>query len=94
MRLILKGKWMYLYQAIDKYGATKAIRQHGKSNRINIDKSDANKAALNAINQSYSKDKQIEICQTKYLNNMIEQDHRFIKKRTQANSRLQVILWS
>lgn len=24
----------------------------------------------------------IEICQVKYLNNMIEQDHRFIKKLT------------
>ena len=27
-------------------------------------------------------DQQIEIRQNKYLNNIIEQDHRFIKKRT------------
>ena len=29
-----------------------------------------------------AKDKQIEIRQIKYLNNVVEQDHRFIKKRT------------
>ena len=28
-----------------------------------------------------SKDKQIEVRQIKYLNNIVEQDHRFIKKR-------------
>ena len=97
----VKGQWVYLYRAVDKYGATidfllrkkrdkqaaksffkKAIKQHGKPDKITVDKSGANKAALDAINQSYSKDQQIEIRQNKYLNNMVEQDHRFIKKRT------------
>ena len=29
-----------------------------------------------------AEDKQIEVRQVKYLNNIVEQDHRFIKKRT------------
>lgn len=97
----VKGKWVYLYRAVDKYGATidfllrvkrdtqaaksffkKAINQHGKPDKINIDKSGANKAALDTINQNYLECQQIEIRQNKYLNNMVEQDHRFIKKRT------------
>ena len=56
--------------------------QNGKPEKINVDKNGANKAALDAINQEYLDTEQIEIRQNKYLNNMIEQDHRFIKKRT------------
>ena len=97
----LKGRWVFLYRAVDKYGATidflirkkrdtqaaksffsKAIRENGKPEKINVDKSGSNKAALDAINQEYLDAQQIEIRQNKYLNNMIEQDHRFIKKRT------------
>lgn len=47
-----------------------------------IDKSGSNISALKAANQELVKDKQIELCQVKYLNNIVEQDHRFIKKRT------------
>ncbi len=50
--------------------------------KIAIDKSGSNSSALNKINQALPKDQQIEIRQTKYLHNIIEQDHRFIKKRT------------
>jgi putative transposase len=60
----------------------KAMKQHGKPDKVNIDKSGANKAALDDINQAYIPDERIEICQNKYLNNRIEGDHRFIKKRT------------
>jgi len=42
----------------------------------------SNSCALNSLNKSLAKDKQIEIRQIKYLNNIVEQDHRFIKKRT------------
>ncbi len=38
--------------------------------------------ALDDINKSYTEDQKIEIRQNKYLNNMVEQDHRFIKRRT------------
>ncbi|KKB96533.1 Protein translocase subunit SecA, partial [Candidatus Arcanobacter lacustris] len=55
----------------------KAIRLHGKPIKINVDKSGANKCALDAINDNYPEDQKIEIRQNKYLNNMIEQDHRF-----------------
>ena len=58
------------------------MRKHGKPDKINVNKSGANKGALDAINQNYPEDQQIEIIQNKYLNYMVEQDHRFIKKRT------------
>ena len=60
----------------------KAIRSSGKPLKINIDKSGANTSALNAINDELHKEKQIEIRRIKYLNNLIEQDHRFIKRKT------------
>ena len=60
----------------------KAIKQHGKPVKVNVDKSGANKCALDNINDNYPEGEKIEISQNKYLNNMIEQDHRFIKRRT------------
>jgi transposase-like protein len=61
---------------------TKAIGRNGKPRLINIDKSGANTAGIN----SYNKDnhKRIEIRQCKYLNNIIEQDHRNIKRITHS----------
>ena len=57
----------------------KAIENNSKSELINIDKSGANKHAIRVYNKrSYSK---IKIRQCKYLNNIVEQDHRFVKKR-------------
>ena len=57
----------------------KAIGNNGKPELINIDKSGANKHAIRVYNKrSFSK---IKIRQCKYLNNIVEQDHRFIKKR-------------
>ena len=47
---------------------------------MTIDKSGANMAALEAINAE--RETPIKIRQTKYLNNIIEQDHRAIKRRT------------
>ena len=47
-----------------------------------MDKSGSNKAALDAYNRNLDPERQIEIRQIKYLNNLVEQDHRFIKKRT------------
>ncbi len=58
----------------------KAIRQHGVPEKINTDKSGANAAGLNAFNDQYRAD--IELRQVKYLNNLIEQDHRRIRQRT------------
>ncbi len=46
-----------------------------------VDKSGSNKAALDALNTELDQDHKIQIFQNKYLNNRVEQDHRFIKKR-------------
>jgi len=59
----------------------KAFQNNGKPKKVVIDKSSSNTAALNDINKNLPKDQQIEVRQIKYLNNIVEQDHRFIKKR-------------
>ena len=55
----------------------KAISNNYKLRVINIYKSGCNTAAIKVYNKcSFSK---IKIWQCKYLNNVVEQDHRFIK---------------
>ena len=57
----------------------KAIANNCKPRIINIDKSSSNISAIKVYNKrSFSK---IIIRQCKYLNNIVEQDHRFIKWR-------------
>ncbi len=58
----------------------KAIGRNGKPSLINIDKSGANKAGLKGFNKLHNR--RIKIRQCKYLNNVVEQDHRFIKRKT------------
>ena len=60
----------------------KSIKSSGKPLKINIDKSGANKAGIDAVNAEFLE--KIEIRQVKYLNNIVEQDHRFIKKITNS----------
>jgi putative transposase len=60
----------------------KAIKRNGQPELVNVDKSGSNKAALNSINEET--EDQIEIRQCKYLNNIIEQDHRNIKRITRS----------
>jgi putative transposase len=48
---------------------------------VNIDKSGANKMAIWTINKRAISIKKIKIRQCKYLNNIVEQDHRNIKRR-------------
>jgi putative transposase len=70
----------------DKVAAKAFFRKAFKNNdipeKVNIDKSQSNRSALNSANEKLSDKQQIIIQQNKYLNNLIEQDHRFIKKRT------------
>lgn len=61
----------------------KEIDGSGKPDKVNTDKSGANLAALEAINEGLAQDQKIAIRQVKYLNNGIEQDHRGIKRITQ-----------
>jgi putative transposase len=60
----------------------KAMKHHGHPEKVTIDKSGSNISALNSINKKLPKGQQIKVRQNKYLNNIVEQDHRFIKKRT------------
>ena len=57
---------------------SKAISNNGLPEKINIDKSGANLSAIKAYN--VENQTTIEIRQVKYLNNIIEQDHRAIKR--------------
>ena len=96
----VKGRDMYLYRAVDKYGNTvdflltrrrqkmsaqkffnKAIGNNGKPRVINIDKSGANSSAILTVNKRSLSSKKIKIRKVKFLNNIIEQDHRRIKRR-------------
>ncbi len=100
----VKGKWTYLYRAVDRDGQTldfllserrdlsaarrffkRAIGTNGVPDRIVIDKSGANLAGLQAVNailKFTGNGRTIEVRQVKYLNKILEQDHRFIKRIT------------
>ena len=89
----------YLSEKRDKAAALKfftdTIGSNGLPDKITVDKSGANKAALDALNVDIfiinllgflcgivPRYFCIIIRQIKYLNNVVEQDHRFIKKIT------------
>ncbi|GAB2209257.1 IS6 family transposase [Roseibium sp. ROS1] len=99
----VKGRWVYLYRAVDKFGKTldfmlsrrrnkaaatkffaRALETNGMPRKIVIDKSGANTAGINEINRMLKRfgcSVPIEMVRIKYLNNIVEQDHRFIKRR-------------
>jgi putative transposase len=56
----------------------KAVGQNGTPEKITIDKSGANTAAIESYNNDHEAG--IEIRQVKYLNNIVEQDHRAVKR--------------
>lgn len=95
----IKGKWAYLYRAVDKEGQTidflltphrdrdaaeaflrKAIHYQGLPEKITIDQSGSNTAAITHYNQLHQP--AIVIRHSKYLNNLVEQDHRAVKRIT------------
>jgi putative transposase len=101
----IKGQWVYLYRAVDKFGDTvdfmlserrdeaaataffrQAIDGNGLPEKVVMDKSGANLTGLENINillvLAGLLCLMVDICQVKYLNNLVEQDHRFIKKIT------------
>jgi transposase-like protein len=103
----VRGRWMYLYRAIDNHGDTvdfwfnerrnlaaakrflsKALKRHGRPERIVIDGSQTNREAILSCDttvqlqdRSRRELKPIRIRQSACLNNCIEQDHRAIKRR-------------
>jgi len=63
----------------------KALSNNGIPLRIVIDKSGANGAGIKEVNKILKRfgcPTKISTVRSKYLNNIIEQDHRFIKRRT------------
>ena len=106
----VRGRWMYLYRAIDSNGDTvefwfserrnltaakrilrKALKRHGRPERIVIDGSQTNREAIMSCDaESRLQDRSrrrltpIRIRQSQYLNNHIEQDHRAIKRRARS----------
>ncbi len=58
-----------------------AISRHPCPLTVTIDKSGANRKAIDSFNAGFTRYKLITVRQNKYLNNRIEQDHRGIKRR-------------
>ena len=57
---------------------TKAIRRHGVPEKISIEGSEANAAAIRGYNEAHGT--AIGLRQVKYLNNILEQEHRAVKR--------------
>ena len=97
----VKGKWKYLYRAVDSKGntldflltahrdATAAKRflrkamsaAHNQQPRvINVDKNAAYPKAIDELKAKKELSENVELRQNKYLNNRVEQDHRFIQR--------------
>jgi transposase-like protein len=99
----VKGRWKYLYRAVDSQGNTldfllcakrdasaaeRFLRKtlnaaHTQEPRvINVDKNAAYPPAVNDLKAEEQLPETTELRQVKYLNNIVEQDHRFIKRLT------------
>lgn len=95
----VKGKWHYLYRAIDSSGMTldiwlrknrdkqaayaffkRLIKQFGEPRVLVTDKAPSLRSAFNQL-KSEGEFTYTSHRTSKYLNNIIEQDHRSIKKR-------------
>jgi transposase, IS6 family len=98
----IKGKWYYLYRAVDSTGQTidfmlsakrdaRAAKRffrkmlkatsHASPRVINVDKNPAYPPAVEQLKEEGTLPNHTQLRQCKYLNNIIEQDHRFIKRR-------------
>lgn len=65
----------------------KAVSSNGLPNSCAIDKSGANTASLQGMNAALKKvgsPRRIRVYRSKYLNNIVEQDHRGIKRRIKS----------
>ncbi|MFK8184564.1 MAG: IS6 family transposase [Phormidesmis sp.] len=98
----VRGKWKYLYRAVDSEGNTldfmlSAKRDAKAAKRflskvlnashtieprvITVDKNAAYPPAIAGLKAEKALSETTETRQVKYLNNLVEQDHRFIKRR-------------
>lgn len=80
----------YLSESRDKQAAkrflkkTLATSQVCKPRVITVDKNPAYLVAIQELKEEKHMPEGIQIRQVKYLNSMVEQDHRFIKKRVRS----------
>jgi transposase-like protein len=96
----IKGRWVYLYRAVDKAGRTidfllskrrdmaaaqrffsRATRQHGAQRVITLDGYAASHQAVAKLKVAGILPHRVRVRSCKYLNNVVEQDHRRIKQR-------------
>jgi transposase-like protein len=97
----IRGRWTYLYRAVDKEGKTvdfllrakrdiaaakaffrRAFRGQGRlPHKITLDGYQASHRAAKEALGEHSEGNQCEVRSSKYVNNLIEQDHRSIKLR-------------
>ena len=99
----VKGRWTYLYRAVDKQGRTvdfllsehrdvaaakgffrKAMKSHATPRVITLDAYAASHRAIAELKAAGSMPHRVRIRSSKYLNNIVEQDHRRIKHRIRS----------
>ena len=93
----VRGKWQYLYRAVDSEGNTLDFRLSVRRNKkaahrffkkvlkakhsqqpimINLDKNPAYSPAIEELKSEKVLEEKSKVRQVKYLNNLVEQDHR------------------
>ena len=78
----VKGDWKYLYRAVDKQSKTidflLTAKRDTKAARRFLTKAIGSRGKPSLINSD--ENKRVKMRQCKYLNNIVEQAHRFIKR--------------